>query len=177
MSALEIQNDALEQYTRRNSLRIYGLPEKEGENTDDLILDFASNELDLNLTLESIDRSHRLGRPNQSRGPRPIIVKFISYRIRQKIYKKRTSLRRRGNTIFVNEDLTAKRASLSKRARELRKQRPNQIANTWTSDGRIFIEESQALGGHVRVINSEEDLVKYLRLNISMVTSTPTSQR
>ena len=38
VSDLRLKNDELEQYTRRYSLRISGIPETEGENSDDVVL-------------------------------------------------------------------------------------------------------------------------------------------
>ena len=44
---LSNQHDDLEQYTRRQSIRVGGIPEDDGEDTDDLILDFANNVLNV----------------------------------------------------------------------------------------------------------------------------------
>jgi len=49
--------------------------------------------------LDEIDRSHRVGAPKQNQTvPIDIIVKFISYRARQKLYTKRASLKVKDHT-------------------------------------------------------------------------------
>ena len=87
---LEAKTDLAEQYSRRNCLRISGVPETADENTDDYICDFA-HALDVDLTINGIDRSHRVGKPVTGfrNKPRDIIVKFVSYRMRAKFYKAR----------------------------------------------------------------------------------------
>ena len=74
---LEATTDLAEQYSCRNCLRISGVPETADENTDDYICDFA-HALDVDLTINDIDRSHRVGKPVTGfrNKPRDIIVKF-----------------------------------------------------------------------------------------------------
>lgn len=74
-----LRTDDLEQYTRRHSLRITGIPEFDGENTDILICDFLHNEMQIEISMGDIDRSHRLGK-KQTGVKRPIAVRFINYR-------------------------------------------------------------------------------------------------
>ena len=52
--------DAAEQYIRRNSLRVAGIPEETNEDTDKIILGLAST-LNVDMELADIDRSHRVG--------------------------------------------------------------------------------------------------------------------
>ena len=93
---------------KRNNLRIF---ERKGENTDRLVLDVAKK-LGINLTLGEIDRSHRTGKPQQlpdtdtptenasddDPRPRPILVKFATYRRRHEIISQRRKLK---NTISL----------------------------------------------------------------------------
>ena len=83
ISKVESDNDSLELYTRRNSVRISGIPEELSENTADKVIKLA-DKLDFILTSADIDRSHRVGKPD-NRGHtaassrtsyRNIIVKF-----------------------------------------------------------------------------------------------------
>lgn len=70
---LEKQNDAIvrlqnksnesEQYSRRNCLRLFGVEEHVGENTDDVVMRIAKDNLGINLNKCDIDRSHRTGPP------------------------------------------------------------------------------------------------------------------
>ena len=68
--------DNAEQYSRRNSLRMSGVPETATENTDTLVLD-AARAINSDIDLCDIDRSHRVGRPRAGK-PRDIIVKFAT---------------------------------------------------------------------------------------------------
>ncbi|KAJ4433826.1 hypothetical protein ANN_16138 [Periplaneta americana] len=79
---LEDKQDALEQYQRRQSLRIFGIPENNNEDTDQIAIEVAAK-VGVNLVVSDIDRSHRVGR--QGDRPRPVIVKFVSYRKEENI--------------------------------------------------------------------------------------------
>ena len=66
-----------------------------------------------------LERCHRLGRvvPGQKR-PRAVIVRFVSERMRDSVYRARGSLKgyndgkEQHTRIFINEDLTARRATI-----------------------------------------------------------------
>ena len=91
--------DDQEQYSRRTSLRIVNnWPEDKNENTDDKVLDLVNNKLQLDLEKEDIDRSHRVGPKARNGRPRPIIVRFVSHRMKAKVYKAKGRLR------FAGED-------------------------------------------------------------------------
>ena len=61
-------NDA-EQYSRRNCIRVFGVPETTGEQTDDVIMSIAKEKLGVELQPKDLDRSHWIGRPDpQGRG-------------------------------------------------------------------------------------------------------------
>ena len=57
----DMRTDDLEQYGRRHSLRISGIPESHKEQTDMLICEFLKNELNIEINMGNIDRSHRVG--------------------------------------------------------------------------------------------------------------------
>ncbi|WAR20688.1 hypothetical protein MAR_014662 [Mya arenaria] len=83
----------LEQYSRRNGQRISGVCEREGGSTDDIVTKLVSD-LGSTVSLDEIDRSYRVGRPrrNDPAKPRDIIVKFMSFRARQKLYVHKPSI-------------------------------------------------------------------------------------
>lgn len=157
--------DNVEQYSRRNSLRISGVEESPGESTDDIILDLAK-QCNVNITLQEIDRSHRLqprrstAGANSSSRPRDIIVKFISYRSRSAFFRGKSVLKssETRRNIFINEDLTKYRAEILRSARNLVKNKNSNVVNAWSSDGRIYIK---AADGTRRHISSSSDLAKY----------------
>lgn len=159
---LEESVDNAEQYSRRNCLRVTGVPECENENTDDLILNLARS-IDVELTVQDIDRSHRLGRPTNGASPRPrdIIVKFISYRSRAKFYKNRVLTKGRGHRgVFINEHLTKSRGRLLYLARRLVKSR--QLKSAWTSDGVVLVKH---MDDSVHRLFRDTDLPAYVPLD------------
>ncbi|KAH3771300.1 hypothetical protein DPMN_172614 [Dreissena polymorpha] len=83
---LECAVDSSEQYSRRNNVRIFGIPEspESKKSTDDIVIKLC-NTLNVDVSVNEIDRSHRTGNRG-GRKPRPIIVKFTSFRARQKLY-------------------------------------------------------------------------------------------
>lgn len=52
---LEMVNEEAEQYSRRNCLRIYGIPESANENTDNIVMDVINNKLKLGMPPHIID--------------------------------------------------------------------------------------------------------------------------
>ena len=137
---LERDVDDGEQYSRRNSVRISGVGESSEEDTDRIILNIAKD-LEADITLNDIDRSHRVGKSRNGR-PRAIIVKFTSYRARRALYSKRMNLRHlnAGRNVFVNEDLTARRSELLFSARKYVKSK--QLKTAYSSDGRVYVKDN-----------------------------------
>ena len=67
--ALERKLEDSEQYSRRNCVRIFGIPERKGEQTDDIVLTIAKEKLGIDIDINDIDRSRRtgyIGTSNQS---------------------------------------------------------------------------------------------------------------
>ena len=120
----EAKIDNLEQYSRRNCLIFTGCQEKqtksqldthehnvneqtdqEEENTDEIILDVFRNMMGMRISIDEVERTHRLGRKvniNSTRedGPlksgRPVIIKFSTYRKRQEIFSNKKKLKGSG---------------------------------------------------------------------------------
>ena len=153
---VEKRLEEIEMYSRRNSVRMHGIPELEPtedndgntvrESTDNIIVKICE-EIGANVFHDNIDRSHRVGRKS-TEGPRPILCKFTSHkhklailRLKKKLEDVDTKRLFGADKIYVNEDLTKQRASVAKEARSLKKQKA--IADTWTKDGVIFIKTNQ----------------------------------
>ena len=95
VALLETQNDTLEQYTRRNSVRIAGLTEDENENCEEKVLSVFNEKMAISppITLDHIDRTHRVGKKTDGK-TRQIIVKLTAYRHRSRVMAKRKELQR-----------------------------------------------------------------------------------
>lgn len=82
VTSLETALDNAKQHSRRNCIKIAGVPETTELSTDDYICNLAQA-INVDFTIDDIDRSHRLGKPytgaDQRTKPRDFIVKFISY--------------------------------------------------------------------------------------------------
>ena len=153
---LELNCDALEQYSRRNSIRISGLKENEHENPVETALDLINNKMDIDMTTSALDRVHRIGKKKEGT-TRPLLVKFATYRERYRVYKAKQRLKSEGTTrIFVNEDLTRKRSLLLYKARQMKRRKL--IQDCWSYDGQILIKDSR---GKVIPINSDDDLENF----------------
>ncbi|XP_046551755.1 uncharacterized protein LOC124261474 [Haliotis rubra] len=158
---LHLKTDELEQYSRRNSLRISGIKEpkwgEEDENIEEVVLEVLKD-VHSDISPTYIDRCHRVGKKRREQN-RSILVKFVSYWDRNKVIRNKFKLKGKRDNIYINEDLTKYRNHLFKLARDLKKEQ--RIYSTWTYDGRVYICEQ--LEGLIRVIQSESDLDKYRR--------------
>jgi len=84
--------------------------------------------------------------------PRPILVQFTNYYIRDKLYRSRTKLHRANvgnfingaNRVFTNDNLIALRSKLFKKVRDKNEDHSNW--RTWTLDGKIYIKTNPACG-------------------------------
>ena len=89
----ELKNDELEQYSRRNSLRLTGLAEKSDEDVVGGLLNTFNVVMGITPPIEvaEIDRVHRVGKPDTQRG-RAILVKFATYRSKRRVLEMRRAL-------------------------------------------------------------------------------------
>ena len=78
-----------EQYSRRNNIRIFGIPEVQGEDCYEIILNLCQGKLNIVCTREELDRVHRVGKQNTAgeAGPRAIIAKLRGHSTKMKFRK------------------------------------------------------------------------------------------
>ena len=170
IGSLETALDNAEQYSRRNCLKITGVPETTEGSTDDYVCNLA-RAIDVDLSVDDIDRSHRLGKPRTAseQKPRDIIVKFVSYRKRALFYKARILTKSRGyRGVYINEHLTMARGNLLYEAR--RRVKSKQLKSAWSSDGVVMVKLNDAnpdnnFDGTVLRVTSERDLPAYVPLS------------
>ena len=58
---ITVETDSQEQYSRRNCLLIHGLPESKNENTVLLAMEAIETKMNIKITDNDIDRTHRIG--------------------------------------------------------------------------------------------------------------------
>ncbi|CAC5373983.1 unnamed protein product [Mytilus coruscus] len=147
--------DALEQYGRRDLLRINGIPDggssETSEQTTELVKELLKS-IDKSIDTNDVVRSHRIGQPrtgsdnaNGARNsvpprPRQVIVKLKDHFAKKRILKCKKAMRENRDLryIRVNEDLTKIRNTIAFKARQLRIE--HHIRDTWTVNGKIFCE-------------------------------------
>ncbi|XP_078356598.1 uncharacterized protein LOC144641468 [Oculina patagonica] len=148
---LEVDHDALEQYTRKFNVEVHGIPEHEGENLSDIIIQIGQK-ISVDITHQDIDIVHRLYRKPPA--VRPIIVRFSSYKKKREFYQGRFHLKDINTSdiiesaqhsidarIFINENLTQWRQELLAKARKMKKAK--KISRVWTVDGKIFARKTE----------------------------------
>ena len=117
------------------------------------VMRILKDNLGLEIKRMDIDRLHRVGRRRLTRGnpktkPRPVIVKFISYRTPADVFRKKKILK--GSGIAISESLTRKRMELLSSVTS----HPN-VDVSWTLDGRIIAIRSD--NANKIVINCPND--------------------
>ena len=133
-----------------------GLVENENEDPYDVTMKFIQEDLGLGdeITINDIDRCHRIGPKTNTERPRQMILKLATYRIRRKVYSARKKLIDDDSTIYVNEDLTRARATTLWEARKVKK--TGKIKECWTSDGAILVRKEK--NSKPVVIHNAKDL-------------------
>ena len=133
---LNARLDRQEQYSRRNCLLIHGIEENQNENTDALALEIINKKLELDMDEKDVDRTHRIGDKNKKKNkPRPIIIKFVRYNDRKKVFYNKKKLKDSG--VSITESLTKFRMDKLGKARE-----EHGFKHVWTVDGRIcYLEQ------------------------------------
>lgn len=128
------RTDELEQYQRRNSLRIFGVDEDAGESTDAIAIS-VGEKIGVKIAPEDIDRSHRVGVKSPGK-KRPIIVKFVSYKKRNEVFLAKRKLK--NTPTVIREDLTKCRLQVLHAAVE-----KFNFRNVWSVDGVIFVKKGE----------------------------------
>lgn len=120
---LEERCEELENYTRRNNLRIYGVTEgsESGDMvqwTETFIRELLNMPPDFPLQLERAHRSLQQRPADESAPPRSLVVRFVNYQQKQQLLTKAWSMKNlqyKGKRIYMDHDYSA---ALQKKRRE-----------------------------------------------------------
>ncbi len=165
IESLNKRIEHLESYSRRNAIRISNIPMTDTPGNDPIwMVAFCKEHLGVTLHISEIGRMHRTGKSVAGK-PRDILVKFVSYLSRSKIYSKRAFLSSALNPnpkmgVFFNEHLTGQRASLFYKARQGVKDR--KISATWTYDGSIITRQILGKDTPTSKWDNSNELTTYL---------------
>lgn len=150
---LKIQNrvllkkvDSMEQFTRRNNIRIYGIPE---ENEPEDIIKTIKRATNLDFREETIEAIHRIGKVTPA-GNKAIFVRFKEHKFKEEILMNRKILK--NTKIIISEDLSKDRHRTLREAVEKLGRR-----NVWCLGGKIYCKD----GNTKRLISSRDDIDKY----------------
>ena len=160
----------LEQYTRRNNIRIYGLNDRDkdesAQETTYAVLNFLREKLEIGLKPGDIDIAHRIGR-FQSNWNRIVICCFVSRTQRNEVMKKRSALK--GTQFVIKEDLTRRNAKLLEKTSEL-----ENVQSVWSDQGKIIAllkNGTQTGKKNTMVVTLSTDLSKPLVIPKNSVAS------
>ena len=183
IGTLEEKIDDIEQWGRRGSIRIHGLPQHTPGTVDEKVLKVINEGVKLKppLVLVGIEVAHRLPRrkeaiPHQPKEtgdeagvaatdvnktvlPEQVIVKFASRRCKARVMEVKKDLKKLHNLdypLYFQDDLTPRRAKLAYHARQLR--RNGQLSDTWVTETKIIAND---LHNKIHTIKSYSDLEKF----------------
>lgn len=153
-----------EQYSRRNNIEVIGIPETPNEDPN-LIVKKIGEVIGIPIEERDLDDCHRV--PTQRQGPKPLIIRFVSRKLRNKVITKSKEKRLKskdlvpgpGNAdrpIFFNDHLIMERkkvlSEVKARQAELR------IKFVWTHHGTIFARKAE--GSQAYKIHDAVDIEK-----------------
>ncbi|XP_022199326.2 uncharacterized protein LOC111056289 [Nilaparvata lugens] len=159
--------DALEQYGRRNTLEIHGIPAAREENTRDLVL-AACKAVGVELRPEAIDCCHRLAKGANQRSP-GIIPKFVRRDVAHMVLDKKKQMRNLSSravgvqgeehSVFINLSLTVMRRKILSQVKKL--QKDHGFKYVWV-DKAGNIKVRPVYKGRVTVINNDTELNAFI---------------
>ena len=173
--------DKNEQYTRRENLRMFGIPEGEDEDTMQVVIDVAQK-IGVKLSRSDISVSHRIGAtPDKTRrnaAPRPLIARFVRRETKDILLKQRHKLPRKDTrelregefNIYINDDLTQLKTTMRKELHT----HPDTI-KVGTVNGKLLYtytdKRAETPVNRTVTIDSPIDLIKKLNWNIDKLHS------
>ena len=145
--------DKLEQYSRKENIKVFGLDEREGEDTNEMIVKLASD-IGIQISQSDISVSHRLPGPRGK--PRPIIAKFVRRDTKSLIMKNKKNLNSNPQykQVYINDDFTQLRGKLIRAMKD-----DDKILKVWTIDGKIFCIVKEDGREVKKVIDSADNLL------------------
>ena len=157
-----------EKQTIRNSIKIDGLEENDGEKpTKTVVQEFFKDKLKLVLNKEDIVSAERRGvRRTDDNKPRKIVVKFASVWTKRDVCRQRRSLK--GGNVYINECLTKEADRILFMARKLVKERHLWSAYSYEGDVYVKKTEGQRRGTKVK---SEQELEYYRNDSVNSQSS------
>ena len=167
LNKLFFKNDAINQYGRHESFRIYNAKEP-AKGSEDNSLTHVKNvgeKMGLMITEDDIQRCHRLGKPKTDGTPRAIVCKLKSFPLKKSIMRGENKRKLRPdltgksigerkeilkNTVFVAEDLSPFRGKIFRYVR------------AWNEENKAFDVVSSHYGKIVCKVKGEDNEWKHI---------------
>ena len=148
--------NTLKQYTRKNSVRLFGVTEGDQESPEKEAIKIFKESLHIEVEEKEIEIAHRAGKFRQEglrnpRKARPLLIKFLSHKTKSTIMQAKKEFK--GTDFWLAEDLTRENAERVRILNGMRKE--NKIKSVWTIDGKIKVRK---LNDSVVMINSRYDI-------------------
>ena len=147
MDSLKAELNDLEQYGRRNSLRLNNFipttPTTDEHDLANSVCNFLNQKVLKGanpLNVRDIERCHFIGRTRIGR-PKQIIIKFAHYQDRKRVFGAKSNLKDNPHKIFLTEDLTSANHVVVKQLLPLKKNK--KIDSFWTMNGQIYVKKEQ----------------------------------
>ena len=120
----------LQQHSRKDNSRIFGLKETKDENCKKAVCDMLEEKLGISLSVRDFSAAHRLPSENKDK-PLPMIVRFKDRSDKEVVMKNRKKLK--GTGISINDDITRDNMKLMNRAENSEK-----FESVWFSHGKVL---------------------------------------
>ena len=137
-----------EQYSRKNNIRIIGVPEQTNEKCREVVASLLNKNLNLRVETAAVGAAHRL--PAKGDRVRPIIVRFLDSDLKQAVMEKRRALK--GSKIVIQEGLCLDMQRL------LNRMNNPSVKDAWAWNGKIFANGECGTVIRVRYGQSTENL-------------------
>ena len=143
---LEIQNNNLDQYSRRNNIEISGIPQSVSDiQLEEKVIDILKV-IDVNITMNEIEACHRLGKKMKN-----VIVQVINRKHCLKALRNKRKLKSIDKNaigipnanLFISENLTPANSKLEFNCGKLK--RDSKIEKCYTINGIVHIAKSDKL--------------------------------
>lgn len=129
--------DHLQQSTKKNNIRLFGIKEADNENLSTKTVELLSNKLKISVSSDDVISVYRVGQRRKD-SPRHVLVVFRDDKIKNSIYNKKRLLK--GSGVVMKEDLTAERLKIVKSASER-----YGFKNVWTVNGTVFAKTADGV--------------------------------
>ena len=151
-----------QQYSKKENLKVKGIPVRDGENTTEILLELFNSMENIKVDYKDISTSHRMNGSNANNND--IIVRFSNRDLKNAIFKEKKQLRRLStsrfsfpvklNSLYISEHLTKYNEGLFYEARQLKKR--GIVKYVWTYNCQIFVRRDD--NSEKFIIRNKEDL-------------------